>query len=290
VVVIAVEEVSGRAPFTRFFEQAYLMFQEEPRWVPPLVSYERWRLDPHRNPFFAAGDGAYFLLRRMGKPAGRITAHVAADGDEQGWFGFYDVVDDPACTVALVDAAAEWLRAKGCTTMTGPASLTVEEESGVLVDGFDVPGTTGRQWHPPWYSSHLESAGLVRGEERPTWRLPTAGSLELMAETGALTPFSHQHSPLAGPYRDPGIVFGGIEAVPDLSIARGSVRRLAKRAKRHDWETATVVRLDGHAATLVPQLVRAAADRGYADVITPWSPDPEAPPETVHALYSMKLK
>jgi hypothetical protein len=77
--------------------------------------------------------------------------------------------------------------------------------------------------------------------------------------------------------------------VPDLSIARGSVRELAKRAKRHRWETATVVRLDGHAATLVPQLVRAAADRGYAAVIAPWSPDPDAPPETVHALYAMDL-
>src|SRR6188768_1935252 len=131
------------------------MYRDEPRWSPPVAAHEKARLDPHRNPFFQQGDGAYLLARRLGKPAGRLTAHLAADGAREGWFGFYDAVDDVAVTAALVEAAAGWLRERGCTSMTGPASFTPEDEPGLLVDGFDVPGTTGRPWQPPHLAEHL---------------------------------------------------------------------------------------------------------------------------------------
>jgi len=105
VALVTVEEVQGRAAYKRFVEFAHLTFRDEPRWSPPLASYERGRLDPH-NRFFDAGDGEYFLARRGGAVAGRMTAHIAARGDSDGWFGFYDVIDDAAVTAALVDRAA----------------------------------------------------------------------------------------------------------------------------------------------------------------------------------------
>src|SRR5207237_1294967 len=131
-------------------------------------AYERARLDPQRNRFFDDGDGEYFLARRGGLVAGRITAHVAAKDDERGWFGFYDVLDDAEVAAALIERAAEWLSEHGCTTMTGPASFTPADDPGLLVAGFDVAGTTGRPWHPPWYARHLEAAGLTRADTRST--------------------------------------------------------------------------------------------------------------------------
>ncbi len=100
--VVTVEEVHGRAAFKRFLELPYFVHRGEPRWSPPLIAYERWRLDPHRNPFFDEGDGVYLLARRQGQAAGRITAHVVDSEAADGWFGFYDAVDDGDVVRALV--------------------------------------------------------------------------------------------------------------------------------------------------------------------------------------------
>src|SRR3546814_1423548 len=98
------------------------------------------------------------MARRLGRPAGRIVAHVPEPGAE-GRFGFFATVDDPDVVAALVDAASAWLREQGCTTMTGPLSFEPEDEPGLLADRFDRPGTTGRPWHPPW------ARPLLRSEE-----------------------------------------------------------------------------------------------------------------------------
>jgi hypothetical protein len=289
VALVTVEEVSGRAAFKRFFEFAYMQFMSEPRWSPPLVAYERKRTDPHHR-FFDEGDGEYFLARRRGSPAGRIAAHIAAKGDEQGWFGFYDATDDATVAADLIGRAADWLRAHGCTSMTGSAGFTPADDLGVLVEGFDVAGTTGRPWHPPWYAAHLEAAALTRTLESRTWRLPTPHELGVIAPaiTGITTP-RWKGVGMAGRFADPRIVLPGIVAVPDLTPARNSAIALARRAKRKDWEGCTIVEIDGDPADLVPQLQSAAGAAGYKWLISPWSPDPETPPETVHARFTTPL-
>ena len=221
------------------------------------------------------------LARRGGLVAGRITAQVAAKGDKDGWFGFYEASDDPAVAAALVDQAATWLRDHGCTSMTGPASYTVDDDPGILVAGFDVAGTTGRPWHPPWYAEHLEAAGLPRVDELRTWRLNAEGVLQVAPTGGG--------APMVGRFADPRIVLPGIVAVPDLTPARNSAIALARRAKRKEWEGCTIVAIDGDPSELVPQLQAAAHGAGYKWIVSPWSPDPGALPETVHARFTMPL-
>jgi hypothetical protein len=213
--------------------------------------------------------------------AGRISAHVAARGDEAGWFGFYDAVDDPAVVEALVEQAATWLRDHGCTSMTGPASFTVEDDPGVLVEGFEVAGTTGRPWHPPWYAAHLEATGLTRADDHRTWRLPAEGTTPFTLADGG--------SPIVGRFADSRIVLPGIVAVPDLTPARNSAIALARLAKRKQWDGCTIVEIDGDPAALVPQLQAAAAAAGYQWIVSPWTPDAGAAPETVHARFTTAL-
>ena len=59
--------------------------------------------------------------------------------DNTGHFGCLVAEDDPAIFAALFAAAEDWLRAKGMKRGTGPFSLSVNEEVGLLVDGFDSP-------------------------------------------------------------------------------------------------------------------------------------------------------
>jgi hypothetical protein len=81
---------------------------------------------------------------------------------------------------------------------------------------------------------------------------------------------------------------GEVAAVPDLTAA-GSPWAMAKRAKRGGWDGCTVVRCDGDPSLLVPAVQAAAGLAGYQWVVAPWSPDPKAPPETLHARFSTSL-
>jgi hypothetical protein len=283
---VTVEEVTGGKPLRRFTDLPAALHGHDPRFAWPVLAWERYRLDPRRNPYFDEGDGAYFLAWRLGSPVGRIAAHVDRKGG-RGRFGFWWVDDDADVAGALVDAASEWVAAAGCTSMEGPLSFTATEEEGVLVAGFDTPGTTGRPWHPPAHAAHLEGLGFEAVRHVPRWRLPAV-------DTGAARDAAGDPPGHAGRHHDPKLVLEGVAAVPDLSgaLRRASLRSawaLARRVREGGWDTATIVRVDDDPSDAVPALCSAAARAGYGSVISPWSPDPDAVPETVHAVYSRRL-
>lgn len=118
-----------------------------------------------KNPFFEHAEAEYFLAERGGAPVGRIAAianrlHNEFHDDRVGFFGFFETVNDPAVAGALLEAAAGWLRQRGFDTMRGPASFSTNDESGLLVDGFDTPPVLMMPHNPPWYADLLEQAGL----------------------------------------------------------------------------------------------------------------------------------
>lgn len=281
---VAVEEVTRGKALVRFTELPMVLHGEHPCFAWPVMAWERYRLDPRRNPYFERGDAAYFLARRLGRPAGRVAAHVEAVGGV-GRFGFWCTDDDPAVASALVEAAQGWLDEQGCASMEGPRSFTGVEEEGALVSGHEVPGTTGRPWHPASQARLLEQLGFVAATDHPSWRLAAT-------EHGPQRPTAHDAPGHAGRQSDRRLVLEGIAAVPDLSstLRHASLRdawHLAKRARAGAWTTATVVRCDDDPSVAVPALLAAAGRAGYQDVIAPWSPDPDAPPETVHRTFRL---
>lgn len=286
--LVTVEAVEARTQLRRFRDVPYLLLGDDDRWRPSVHAYEQWRLDATRHPYFRRGDAAYFLARRGGRPAGRIAAHRATPGADDGWFGFFDAPDDQGVVDELLDAAAEWLRAEGAAHMTGPVSWTPDEEYGVLVHGHDQRSITGRTWRPPWYAASLARAGLEPAGERATYRVETA---RLAGD--APPPADVEPPPHAGGFADPALVLADAAAVPDVSatLATASMRsawRVAKQARRRGFDTAVCVRCDGDPAVAVPRLSHAAAAAEYRWLVAPWAPD-DRPPETVHRVYTRTL-
>ena len=284
---VVVEEVARGKPLARFVELPQALHGRDARFSPPVLAWERYRVDHYRNPYLDDGEVQLFLARRGGRPAGRVAAHVPAEGSTEGRFGFWATVDDERVAAALIEAAGAWLAERGCTSMRGPWSFAPEDEPGALVDGFDVPGTTGRPWRPSFEAAVLEALGGVVLDEQRTWRV-------LPGQVGG-TPVPGGPVPAqAGPYADPRLVLESIAAVPDLSdhLRTTGLRgawELARRARRGEWQGCTVVRCSGDPADAVPALVTAAARAGYAWVVAPWSPDPDAPAETTHRTYELPV-
>jgi len=150
--------------------------REDPNWIPPLELLERRRIQRGSNPFFEFGDAELFMAWHDGAPVGRISAQINRRHREQhhdatGHFGFFDCADDVDAARALINAAANWLRSRGAVHMIGPLSFSINEEVGVLVDGFDTPPAILMGHAPSWTCHLLEQAGLRKEIDTFAYRL-----------------------------------------------------------------------------------------------------------------------
>jgi len=116
---------------------------------------------------------------------GRIAAvqnhlHNKQHRDKIGFFGLFECERDPAISRALFNTAAEWLRQHGLDTMRGPASFSLNEECGLLVQGFDGPPVVMMAYNPPWYEQLVESYGFTKAKDLLAYYLPNALPTERM--------------------------------------------------------------------------------------------------------------
>jgi GNAT superfamily N-acetyltransferase len=123
-----------------------------------------------KNPFFEHADAEYFIAERDGVVVGRIAAisnrlHNEIHGDQVGFFGFFECIDDQPVADALLTAAADWCRALGHDVLRGPASFSVNDECGLLVDGFDTPPTLMMPHNPRYYVPLLERGGFTKAKD-----------------------------------------------------------------------------------------------------------------------------
>lgn len=145
-------------------------------WVPPL-RLERWLfLNRRLNAYFRHGRAQYFLARRDGRVVGRITAQIdhaynAFHENRWGMFGFLELEDDPDVLAELLAAAEGWLRANAADHMIGPMDFSMNDESGVLIEGFERDPLIKQPWHPPYYQRRCEEAGLTKAMDLLSWDL-----------------------------------------------------------------------------------------------------------------------
>jgi len=127
-----------------FIQAGHVVYDGDPSWVPQLHFELKERFDPRKNPFFERAEVAIWTAWKNGRLAGRCTAqidreHLRVWKDDTGFFGFFDTIDDVDVARALIETAAQWLRERGMKKMRGPLSLYINEQVGVLVEGFDTP-------------------------------------------------------------------------------------------------------------------------------------------------------
>jgi hypothetical protein len=149
------------------------IYASDPNYVRPLDMDLKDRLSK-KNPFFEHGEGAIFVAYRNGRCVGRITAqvdreHLALYKDDCGFFGFFDTIDDQEVATALLERAAGWLRSRRMKVMRGPMSLSVNEEIGCLVEGFDTPPMVMMPHHRPYQGGLIENAGVPKKKDLFAW-------------------------------------------------------------------------------------------------------------------------
>jgi hypothetical protein len=164
---IVVTPVAGKSDLKAFIDLPKRLFKGQKGYVAHLNSERQEAFSPKKNPLFQHVEVQFFLARRAGKVVGRITAQL--DGaylerykDSTGHFGCVVAEDDPAIFQALFKAAEDWLRAKGMKRATGPFSLSVNEEVGLLVWGFESRSVLLVPWDPPYAGPRVEACGYTK--------------------------------------------------------------------------------------------------------------------------------
>ena len=175
---VTVTPVSGRHDLDAFIKLPFRLYEDDPNWVPPLLYLERQRFQPKTNPFLQHAHHQLFLARRDGKVVGRISAQVDHEHnrfhqDRTGFFGFFESEDEPETARALLDAAEDWLRARDMEAVRGPLSFSINQEVGLLIDGFGMPPMIMTPHARPYYGPLIEKAGFHKVKDLYAWRYDT---------------------------------------------------------------------------------------------------------------------
>lgn len=162
--------VASKADLEQFIRIPNLILGNDPVWVPPLLVERRMHLSPRSNPYFQHAKWQGWIAWRGAQPVGRISAqidalHLERYGDATGFFGMLDAEDREETFAALIATAEQWLHAQGMRRVRGPFSLSINEETGLLIDGFDTPPVFMMGHALPYYATHIEKCGYQKAKD-----------------------------------------------------------------------------------------------------------------------------
>lgn len=161
-----------------FIRVPAMLYGGDPHWVTPLMMERRGALKPGGTPFLRRAQTAQWIAWRDERPVGRISAQIDPLALERhpgtGHFGLLAAEDDPEVFAALLNTAENWLRGHGMQRVLGPLDLSINEESGLLVDGFSTPPMLMMGHDPPYAGRRLEQAGYGKAKDLLAYLLDCA--------------------------------------------------------------------------------------------------------------------
>lgn len=157
----------GTEELSDFIRVPFEVYKDDPNWIPQLTFERKEHFSLRSNPYFAHAQVCFFVAYRGGKPVGRITAQI--DNQEEtcatiGHFGCLEATDEETLQ-ALLEEAEAWLAQKKIKEVTGPYSLSINDEVGLLVDGFHSPPRLMMNYAPTWYAGATESCGYSKAKD-----------------------------------------------------------------------------------------------------------------------------
>ena len=175
---VTIRQVLTKADRKAFVDFAWDVYKNDPAWVPPLKDEVHGLITPGKNPWFEHARACFWLAERHGRTVGRISAQVDDLVQEHmaagtGQWGMFEACDGQAAA-ALVAKAEAWLREQGMKRALGPISLSIWDEPGLEIEGFNEPPTVMMGHHKPEYHAWIEAAGYRKAKDLLTYEVDIA--------------------------------------------------------------------------------------------------------------------
>ncbi len=167
---VVVQPVASGRDLDAFIALPKRLYRGRTGYIAPLDLERKETLSRRKNPYFRHAEGELFLACRNGVVVGRISAQFCRlrqekYRDDVGHFGWLDTIDDIAVMRALAEAAETWLKTHGAKRMLGPFSFSSNEESGLLVDGFEATPMLMMPYHLPYQGRLIEACGFGKAKD-----------------------------------------------------------------------------------------------------------------------------
>ena len=172
---IDIREVDSKKALKVFIRVPWSIYKGDPHWIPPLLM-ERKEAFSSKHPYFKHAQWKAWIAYQDGIPVGRVSAqidelHQQRYNNKTGFFGLIEAPDDPAIFSALFETAENWLRQKGMQQIVGPFNLGINQEVGVLTEGFDTPPCVMTSHSPRYYGASIEKCGYQPAQELLAYEL-----------------------------------------------------------------------------------------------------------------------
>lgn len=172
---LSIRPVLSAADRRRFIRFAHRLYARDPNYRAPLDMMVREQITPDKNPWFKHGEADFFLAMRGERVVGRISAqrdhlHLERYKDECGFFGFFEAEEDPEAIRALLQTAEDWCRARELKQIRGPFTISINDETGLLVEGFDTPNYLMMPHGRSYYDRALKSEDYQKAVDLFAWR------------------------------------------------------------------------------------------------------------------------
>ena len=165
--MISIDPVTNKKQLAAFIDFPHDLYKGDHNYVPELFIAQRDLLTPGKHPFHEHSSLQCFLAYKNNKVVGRVAAiqnnnHNSFNKTDDGFFGFFDCINDKEVSTALLDQAKTWIKAKGHTNMIGPVNPSTNEPVGLLVNGFDKPPVAMMTYNKPYYAQLINEYGLQK--------------------------------------------------------------------------------------------------------------------------------
>ena len=164
---VEIREIQTKKELKKFIQFANDLYADCPYYCPPLLFDELNCFDAEKNPALEVCEFQLWMAYREGKPVGRIAGIINKRANEK-WgfkhvrFGWFDFIDDPEVSKALLDTVAAWGKARGMDALNGPVGFTDFDHEGLLLEGYEYPAVMASLYNYPYYVKHIDAYGLVK--------------------------------------------------------------------------------------------------------------------------------
>lgn len=160
------EAISRKSRVYKDFVQfPYRLYKDSPYWVAPIRAEEKKFLDKNCNPFLKRNTAVYYVCYRGEKAVGRIAGiinkeHNQYHKDRAAFFGFFEAIDDEDVAELLFQSVTRWVKERGADSLRGPTNFTLNDVSGMLLEGFHESPFIMMPYNPEYYEKLYRKNGF----------------------------------------------------------------------------------------------------------------------------------
>ncbi|MFO0321549.1 MAG: hypothetical protein ACK504_03880 [Bacteroidota bacterium] len=165
--MISIIKADSPQKIKEFIDFPHELYKNDPNYVPDLYVAQSDIFNPKKHPFYEHSKLDLFLAYKSNKLVGRIAAirnnnHINFTGNKDGFFGFFEAINDYEVAERLFDTAIDWIKKEGLTSVIGPTSFSTNEIFGWHLDAYNLPPMVSMGYNKDYYPGFADRYGFTK--------------------------------------------------------------------------------------------------------------------------------